>query len=281
MRRTEFIEKMGAIDPQYVSEAANYRPKRANYIKVIAIAACLAMMLTTLTVWAFTMTVEKSTYDTICKLAETKDGVFSTEKLDQKEIFFDLSQENLNEIFSAFDVILAENETVELYYDEFVKLTLEKYKADYTLNNGKIIVKTDVNTNALKYVMFASVYLENFPEYIAYVQNEEERMYTNFAAVYDFVVSFDYEKNGYDNATEYYRANRSDTKSLSDKTYMFKAYEIDVYVMKNNHYGDPADNLLSMLNPDATSRQERMSQEYNISDLPPEILEQFKDLLTD
>ena len=281
MKQTEFIEKMSGIDPKFVSEAANYRPKRANYIKVIAIAACFAMMLTTLTVWAFTMTVEKSTYDTICELAETKDGVFSTEKLDQKEIFFDLSQENLNEIFSAFDVILEENETVELYYDEFVKLTLEKYEADYTLNNRKIIVKTDVNTNVLKYVMFASVYLENFPEYVAYVQNEEERMYTNFAAVYDFVVSFDYEKNGYDNATEYYRANRSDTKSLSDKTYMFKAYEIDVYVMKNNHYGDPADNLLSMLNPDATSRQERMSQEYNISDLPPEILEQFKDLLTD
>ena len=281
MKQTEFIEKMNGIDPKFVSEAANYKPKRANYIKVIAIAACLAMMLTTLTVWALTMTVEKSTYDTICELAETKDGVFSVSKLDQNEIFFDLSQENLNDIFSAFDVILEENDTVELYYDEFVKLTLEKYEADYTLNNRKIIVKTDVNTNVLKYVMFASVYLENFPEYVAYVQNEEERMYTNFAAVYDFVVSFDYEKNGYDNATEYYRANRSDTKSLSDKTYMFKAYEIDVYVMKNNHYGDPADNLLSMLNPDATSRQERMSQEYNISDLPPEILEQFKDLLTD
>ena len=33
---------------------------------------------------------------------------------------------------------------------------------------------------------------------LGYVQNEEERMYTNFAAVYDFVVSFDYEKNGYE-----------------------------------------------------------------------------------
>ena len=79
MKQTEFIEKMNGIDPKFVSEAANYKPKRANYIKVIAIAACLAMMLTTLTVWAFTMTVEKSTYDTICELAETKDGVFSTE----------------------------------------------------------------------------------------------------------------------------------------------------------------------------------------------------------
>ena len=281
MKQTEFIEKMSGIDPKFVSEAANYRPKRANYIKVIAIAACFAMMLTTLTVWGLTQTMEKSAYDTICDLADTRDGVFSVSKLDQKEIFFDLSQENLNEIFSAFDVILEENDTVELYYDEFVKLTLEKYEADYTLNNRKIIVKNDVNTNVLKYVMFASVYLENFPEYVAYVQNEEDRMYTNFAAVYDFVVSFDYEKNGYDNATEYYRANRSDTKSLSDKTYMFKAYEIDVYVMKNNHYGDPADNLLSMLNPGITGRQESMSKTNNISDLPPEILEQFKDLLTD
>jgi len=281
MKKINFSDIMSNVGDRHIEEAANYRPKKMKSLRVIAIAACFAMMLTTLTVWAFTQTMEKSAYDTICDLADTGDGVFSVSKLDQKEIFFDLSQENLNEIFSAFDIILEKNETVELYYDEFVKLTLEKYKADYTLNNGKIIVKTDVNTNALKYVMFASVYLENFPEYVAYVQNEEERMYTNFAAVYDFVVSFDYEKNGYDNATEYYRANRSDTKSLSDKTYMFKAYEIDVYVMKNNHYGDPADNLLSMLNPDATSRQERMSQEYNISDLPPEILEQFKDLLTD
>ena len=57
--------------------------------------------------------------------------------------------------------------------------------------------------------------------------------------------------------------------------------DVFVYVMKNNHYGDPADNLLSMLNPGITGRQESMSKTNNISDLPPEILEQFKDLLTD
>ena len=110
MKQTEFIEKMSGIDPKFVSEAANYRPKRANYIKVIAIAACFAMMLTTLTVWGLTQTMEKSAYDTICDLADTRDGVFSVSKLDQKEIFFDLSQENLNDIFSAFDVILEEND---------------------------------------------------------------------------------------------------------------------------------------------------------------------------
>lgn len=284
MKQTEFIEKMSGIDPKFVSEAANYKPKRANYIKVIAIAACFAMMLTTLTVWAFTMTVEKSTYDTICELAETKDGVFSTEKLDQKEIFFDLSQENLNEIFSAFDVILANNDTLVLYEDDFIKIMLNNYDIEYTVENRKIITVTDADANALKYVMLASAYFENFQDNLCYVHTPEERKYLSLVN-YDFIISFDYAEYGYDNATEYYNEyfypNRFDTELLGDKTYRFAAIDIDLYVIKENAYESPAENLLSMLNPYITNRQEAMNSIGNISDLPPEILEQFKDLLTD
>ena len=136
MKQTEFIEKMSGIDPKFVSEAANYKPKRANYIKVIAIAACLAMMLTTVTVWAFTQqTQEKSTFETICELAETKDGVFSISKLNQKEIFSDLSRDNLREVSAAFDVILEKNDTIEIKDTMYHRYLFHKEGIEYTLTD--------------------------------------------------------------------------------------------------------------------------------------------------
>jgi len=279
MKQTEFIEKMSGIDPKFVSEAANYKPKRADYIKVIAIAACFAMMLTTLTVWAFTMTVEKSTYDTICELAETKDGVFSVSKLDQKEIFFDLSQENLNEIFSAFDIILEKNDKVELDGGSFVKDVLRN--TEYIEKNEKIIVSTDADSNKLKYAMFASAFIQNFPDNTRpFYTEEEKRMMSHLIIGSDIIISFDYKDFGYKNTHEYFSDKRN-TSEIGEKTYRLSSTEIDMYAVKGNYYGSPTENILSILNPGMTGRQERMSQTNNISDLPPEILEQFKDLLTD
>lgn len=279
MKRTEFIEKMSGIDPKYVSEAANYRPKRMVCIRVIAIAACLAMMLTTVTVWGLTLTMEKSAYDTICELAETKDGVFSVSKLDQKEIFFDLSQENLNEIFSAFDIILEKNDKVELDGGSFVKDVLRK--TEYIEKDGKIIVSTDADSNKLKYAMFASVFIQNFPDNTRpFYTEEEKRMMSHVIIGSDIIISFDYKDFGYKNTDEYFNDKRN-TSEIGEKTYRLSSSEIDMYAVKGNYYGSPTENVLSMLNPGVTGRQESMSKTNNISDLPPEILEQFKDLLTD
>lgn len=279
MRRKDISFEFTNVNSKLIEEAAEYRSSGKKLVRVLALAACIAMMLTTVTVWAFTQTMEKSAYDTICDLADTRDGVFSVSKLDQKEIFFDLSQENLNDIFSAFDVILEKNDKVELDSCSFVKDVLRN--TEYTEKDGKIIVNTDMDSNKLKYAMFASVFIQNFPDNTRPMYTEEEKRLMNRIIIgNDIIISFDYENFGYKNTDEYIKDKRN-TPEIGENTYRLSSTEIDMYAVKGNYYGSPTDNILSMLNPGITGRQESMSKTNNISDLPPEILEQFKDLLTD
>ena len=223
-----------------------------------------------------------STYDAIVAVADSQDGIYTFENLDQKEIFSDLSEENLIQIFDAFDIILANNEALELYEDDFIRIILNSYKIDYTVENGKIITSTAGDANALKYVMFVTVYLENFEDNLCYVQAPEKRRFMNLKD-YDIIISFDYDKYGYDNATEYYDEyfypNRFEKEMLGSKTYRFAGRDIDLYVIKDNDYEAPSDNLLSMLYPYETHRQNAMLTIGNVSDLTPEQLAQLADLL--
>ena len=257
MKQTEFIEKMSGIDPKFVSEAANYKPKRANYIKVIAIAACFAMMLTTLTVWAFTMTVEKSTYDTICELAETKDGVFSVSKLDQKEIFSDISQENLEQIFDAFDVIIDENDIIVLSNEIRPYFFLvDKCAFEYT-DDGKCVINTsDIagDRNQIKLAMLLSVYFENFPDTIVPWDLNQPH---NIAIIPFVYISFDYAEYGFDNALDYLVSCTKGSAEYSDKTFVLDPYHCDMFLYKDGYtLGSPAPNLLSFTIDGLSYREE-------------------------
>jgi len=48
MKRSEITRELGFIDPELIAEAASYKPRRMNKIKVVALAACIAVIVTAL-----------------------------------------------------------------------------------------------------------------------------------------------------------------------------------------------------------------------------------------
>ena len=259
MKRCEFIERMSSIDPKYVAEAANYRPKRKMGIRVIAIAACMAMMLTTVTVWALTLQTPKSTYYTISELAETKDGVFKLDVLDQKEIFSDISQDNMEQIFEAFDVIIDENDVIVLSNEVGSYFNGDKRAFDYT-DDGKCIINTsDIagDRTQIKLAMLLSVYFENFPDNIVPWDLNQPHNIMIIPFVY---ISFDYAEYGFDNALDYLVSCCEKNSEYGDGTFVLDPYHCDMFLYKEGFtLGSPAPNLLSFAADGLTFREEVIS----------------------
>jgi hypothetical protein len=218
-----------------------------------------------------------SAFEAICAVAKSENGSFSVSVLDQRDIFTDLSDENLKQIFEAFDVILAENETLELVNVRFIRDVV--LGMNYTNEDGRIIVSTDEDSNRLKYALFVAVYIENFPEFTAPVFSEEDHMLMNRITTDEILISFDYTEHGYDDISDYFNDMRH-SEEMGEQTYVLAPFDIDMWQVKGNEYGDPNENMLYMLNSNETQRQEEMKNVQYISDLPPEVIEQFKDILS-
>ena len=252
MKHTEFIEKMSGIDPKFVSEAANYRPKRANYIKVIAIAACIATLLTTAAVWGLTLQTEnKSTFEILSSVITSEDEAFSLERFNQKEIFADLSRDNLRQIFAAFDVVLAKNDTIEIKDTIYHRELFDNNEIEYTLtddinlwrlygigeeekvlnHDGKMIINTDQDHDLLKYAMLSSVYMELFPDNWTYGHTAEKIIWNGLSWYGCVYVIPDYAEYGFDNASEAYRSYSGRT----EKQFTFNVWfmVIEPQVKKN------------------------------------------------
>ena len=46
MKKIDIQREMGFIDPEFIVEAANYRHKKISKLKIVALAACLAILVT-------------------------------------------------------------------------------------------------------------------------------------------------------------------------------------------------------------------------------------------
>lgn len=250
MKQTEFIEKMSGIDPKFVSEAANYKPKRANYIKVIAIAACLAMMLTTLTVWGLTLTSNESAEEPI---EEPSVKVLSFKAYMEENPGFRLSEESLAELYQELDTVIEEYDVIEFENNGFIYYFLRscrnsckegchngcepgclglfadcvnEYTTYYDENgswcveysNFTVSTDEDADTDTLKYLMFLSYICFETPETVAFGDYDYKPSMNRNMFHYIFL-SYDYVELGYDTALDYLKATRSGEAEMGDNSY--------------------------------------------------------------
>lgn len=244
MRKEDLSKAIGGIDPKLVESSMAYRPAMSKHrlIKIVALAACLATMLTTLTVWGLTLTMENSkanekipTYKTLSSVISSENDTFDLSFFTQKEIFADLSRDNLREIFAAFDIVLEKNETIELKDTMYHRFLFDNEGIEYTLTNdvdlmyiyigskngeetvlnhdGKIILSTDQDSDVLKYAMLTSVYMELFPDNWTYGYTQEDIWVMNRDWYPEITVIPDYEEYGFESAFDAFQSYTGRTEN--------------------------------------------------------------------
>ena len=125
-------------------------------------------------------TLKPSTYEILSQIAETEDNTFTVSKYNQREIFSDLSSENLDQIFQALEIVISKNDVLEFSNELFFVQLFAGARAEYEETNlyvmgedgrpdevyggGKVTVSTNQDPTTLKYAMLAKIYLENFPD---------------------------------------------------------------------------------------------------------------------
>ena len=261
MTSKEFYREFGNIDPKMVEAAAPAEKERGNKKKVLVkwmtIAACIALLLTMVgTVWALTLQTPKSTYDTISDLAETKDGVFKLDVLDQKEIFTDFSVSNLKNIMTAFDVIVEKNDVVEFPIELFLIELFNENQIPYQKVDSQLIVKTDVDSSILKYAMYVSVYFVNFPDSVYRFSDPRDNRNADMGN--NIIIFFDYENYGFESAYDCISAY----SEWSSPTYQLSSYEIDMFNEEGNTLSNPTPNLLDFLTDQDSIRIQRAKGTY-------------------
>ena len=223
----------------------------------------IALIASSIAIFAFTLQedaiVEKlDTVETLSKVATSENGNFSIVKLNQKEIFYDLSAENLANIMTAFDVIIDKNEVIELTDEYFVHYLLYNNDIEHDYPADVITVSTDIDKDILKYAMFTSVFLENFPETV--FRFYDSRLFDELGAPSGkrnnrIAISFDFIENGYDNAFDYisqfYVGNITE---LGDKTFLLSYDDPDIYIWNDNNSIFPSPNLLEFMSDSDCSR---------------------------
>ena len=46
MKRSDITRELGYIDPEFIAEAASYKPRKISKIRIVALAACIAVLVT-------------------------------------------------------------------------------------------------------------------------------------------------------------------------------------------------------------------------------------------
>lgn len=169
-----------------------------------------------------------SAFETLSSVITSENDTFAVARFNQKEIFADLSRDNLREIFAAFDIVIEKNETIEikdtlyhrtLFDNEGVEYTLtddieleyiyywEENGEEIVLNHdGKMILSTDQDTDVLKYAMLASVYMELFPDNWTYGYTQEDVLAMSRGWDHEIKVIPDYEEYGFDSAFDAFQS---------------------------------------------------------------------------
>ena len=249
MKRFEFMEKMSGIDQKFVSEAANYRPKSMKSLRVIAIAACLTMMLTTLTVWGLTLTINEPADESI---EEPSEKVLSFKTYMNENPDFKLSEESLAKLYKELDAVIEEYDVIEFenngYINHFVKSCknlckegcnkeckpgclglFSDFEGEYTVNNDQdgnprmeysdFSVSTDEDADTLKYLMLLSYIAFDTSGAVTYGDYNYNFMTMARMPFYYLFVSYDYADYGYDTALDYLKAVRNDEAEMGDNSY--------------------------------------------------------------
>ena len=202
--------------------------------------------------------VKPSTFETLSSVITAEDGAYSIAKFNQKEIFADLSRDNLRQIFAAFDVVLAKNDTIEIKDTMYHRSLFYKNGIKYTLNNdidleymyvidgeedrvlnhdGKMTIDTNQDSDCLKYAMLSSVYMELFPDNWTYGETAEQIALSNVWSPMVIVIP-DYKEYGFDSAFEAYQSFNGRTQDQFIFSEYFevvgtKEKEIMSEIMKN------------------------------------------------
>ena len=172
--------------------------------------------------------VKPSTFETLSSVITAEDGAYSIAKFNQKEIFADLSRDNLKQIFEAFDVVLVKNDAIEIKDTMYHRAYFDHEEIEYTLTNdvslrwiymyaengeeivlnhdGSMIISTDQDHEILKYAMLTSVYMELFPDNWTYGYTQEQIKYMNMIWNPRVCVIPDYAEYGYDSAFEAFQS---------------------------------------------------------------------------
>lgn len=173
---------------------------------------------------------QPTTYEILSEAISSEEGDFPISKLRQKDIFSDMSYDNLKQIFEAFDLIVEKNETIVLKDSMFLRMLFDYNKIEYNLSDesvdlvhiyryeengmeralnydGTITVSTDEDAEYLKYAMFVSVYMELFPDNWTYGYTPEEVGGLSWRWYAEVFLYPDDEKYGYDNADEAIRSH--------------------------------------------------------------------------
>ena len=78
--------------------------------------------------------VKPSAFETLSSVI-TDDGTFALAKFNQKEIFADISRDNMRDIYNTFDVVLEKNDIIEIKDTMYHRYLLNCEKIKYTLTN--------------------------------------------------------------------------------------------------------------------------------------------------
>lgn len=105
-----------------------------------------------------------STYEKIVAVAEPLCEHYTLERLDQREIFSDFSVENLKEIMAGFDVIIEKNSVIKMKRTKFLTDLFHAKNVQFTYSDEHVFADTQMDKRVLKYAMYASVFMENFPD---------------------------------------------------------------------------------------------------------------------
>jgi hypothetical protein len=243
-----------------------------SIISVAVVASLLAVA-----VFAFTSigsvdaddnaTLKRSTYEILSEIAETEDNTFTVSKYNQREIFSDFSPENLDQIFQAFDIVISKNDVLSFEDSYFFRYALAANSGmthdDYYVENGKMIVSTKINPTNLKYAMLATVYLENFSDYVSISPSDEFIERCNYNVEPILAVSFiDYEKYGFESIDGYREArNAGEIKFDESALFVMRSFDIDIYNYALVKADAKTPNLLEKYNPVPNRIEQEIVQE--------------------
>lgn len=168
---------------------------------------------------------QPTTYEILSKAISSEEGDFPISKLRQKDIFSDLSYDNLKQVFEAFELIIEKNETIVFKDTIFMRFLFERNGVKHTLSDesvnlrtiytyeengiervlnydGTITVSTEENAECLKYAMLVEVYTELFPDNWTYGYTGEQIQKLSSKWIPRIHVYPDYAEYGFENALD-------------------------------------------------------------------------------
>ena len=85
MKRSDITRELGFIDPEFIAEAASYKPQKISKIRIVALAACIAVLVTAIPL-SLIMNLEDPVQTPDTTLTPGKDSTTDTVIVDPKPL---------------------------------------------------------------------------------------------------------------------------------------------------------------------------------------------------